>query len=144
MQNLFWTGSRQDRHRVGKGLRKVRDGLIGNSNTGPEIDRPYVLKILIRSGSVRGPFGVRSGSVRNPFGVCRGPFGVRSGSIQGPFGVRLECVRSVRGAFGVRPRSENFKGQGPVSQGPVFEFPNTASEGGGAPLWLPLSRWFLL
>ena len=42
----------------------------------------------------------------------RAPFGLHSGSIRGSFG-----------PFGVRPRSENFKGQGPVSQGPVFEFP---------------------
>ena len=39
---------------------------FGNSNTGLEIDRPYVLKILIRSGSVRAPFGIRSGPVRGP------------------------------------------------------------------------------
>ena len=81
-------------------LRKFRDQwqleqlsrppFMGISNTGPEIDRPYVLKILIRSGSVRGPFGVRSGPVR-------GPFGVRSGSVRALFGVRSGFVRSVRG-----------------------------------------------
>ena len=96
--------------------------LVGNSNTGPEIDRPYVLKILIRSGSVRGsfrvrsgsvrgPFGVRSGSVRNPFGVCRGPFGVRSGSIRGPFGVRSVRSGSVRGRKILKVKGQFPKGR---------------------------------
>ena len=75
---------------------------VGNSNTGPEIDRPYVLKILIRSGSVRGRFGVRSGSARALFGVrsrsVRGAYGVHAGSVQGLFGV---CSGSVRDPFGV-------------------------------------------
>ena len=86
---------------------KSAAALFGNSNTGPEIDRPYVLKILIRSGSVRGPFGVRSESVRGLSGSVRGPFGLHSGSIRGsfgPFGVRSGSVRGrkilkVKGQF---------------------------------------------
>ena len=47
----------------------MKHACFGNSNTGPEIDRPYVLKILIRWGSVRGAFGVRSGSVRGLWNI---------------------------------------------------------------------------
>ena len=85
---------------------------------------------VVRSISKFGNRVIIQGLFRIRLRVFRGLFGVRSESVRGlswsvraPFGVHSGFVRSVRGPFGFHPRSESVKGQGPVSQGPVFEFP---------------------
>ena len=70
---------------------------------------------LVRSGSVRGPFGIRAlhlgGLLHDatPSGSVRGPFDARSGFGQGPFGLQSGSVYCTReGCILMRPVQDPF------------------------------------